>query len=100
MRFPTARVFAGLSLFAAATATCAADLRVQCYSDGNEGEVLPTSKRFEAEIPVIKVVVDQMPYKAIDEPLPVQLASGQGPDIARITDLGGLTRSTSICRPI
>ena len=33
-----------------------------------------------------------MPYKAINETLPVQLASGQGPDMARVVDLGGLSR--------
>jgi alpha-1,4-digalacturonate transport system substrate-binding protein len=31
-----------------------------------------------------------VPYKAILESLPVQLAAGSGPDIARVTDLGGL----------
>jgi alpha-1,4-digalacturonate transport system substrate-binding protein len=75
-------------------------VRIAWYSDGNEGEVLlDLLKRFEAANPDIKVVVDQMPYKAISETLPVQIASGQGPDIARVTDLGGLARYTLDLRP-
>jgi alpha-1,4-digalacturonate transport system substrate-binding protein len=75
-------------------------VRIAWYSDGNEGEVLlDLLKRFEANNPDIKVVVDQMPYKAISETLPVQIASGQGPDIARVTDLGGLSRYTLDLRP-
>jgi hypothetical protein len=31
-----------------------------------------------------------VPYQAILENLPVQLAAGTGPDIAKVTDLGGL----------
>lgn len=33
-----------------------------------------------------------MPYKALLEGLPVQLAGGSGPDFATVTDLGGLNR--------
>jgi alpha-1,4-digalacturonate transport system substrate-binding protein len=33
-----------------------------------------------------------VPYKAVVETLPVQLAAGEGPDIARVTDLGGLNK--------
>src|SRR5262249_56931883 len=68
-------------------------VRITWYSDGNEGEVLlDLLKRFEAQNADIKVTVDQVPYKAISETLPVQLASGQGPDIARVTDFGGVAR--------
>ncbi len=41
-----------------------------------------------------------MPYKAINENLPVQLASGQGPDMARVVDLGGLSRYALDMRPL
>jgi len=50
------------------------------------------AKRFEAANPGTKVVIDTVPYKSIVEQLPVQLAAGQGPDIARVTDLGGLSK--------
>ena len=39
-----------------------------------------------------KITIDKVPYKAVVETLPVQLAAGEGPDIARVTDLGGLNK--------
>ena len=42
--------------------------------------------------PGTKVILDVVPYKTINEQLPVQLAAGQGPDIARVTELGGLSK--------
>lgn len=71
----------------------AQELRVQCYSDGNECEVTgEIAKRFEAANAGAKIVIDKVPYKAVVETLPVQLAAGEGPDIARVTDLGGLSK--------
>lgn len=71
----------------------AADIRVMCYQDGSECDVMADmAKRFEAQHPGTKIVLDMVPYKAIVEQLPVQLAAGQGPDIARVTDLGGLSK--------
>lgn len=62
------------------------------YNDGNEGEVMRgLLDKFEAANPDIKVQFNTVPYKAILESLPVQLAAGEGPDIARVTDLGGLS---------
>ncbi|MDP3408808.1 ABC transporter substrate-binding protein [Bosea sp. (in: a-proteobacteria)] len=75
-------------------------VRIAWYSDGVEGEVVSDLlKRFEAQNKDIKVVLDQVPYKAITENLPVQLASGQGPDIARVVDLGGIARYALDLRP-
>ena len=69
------------------------EIRVMCYQDGNECDVTKDlAKRFEAENKDITVVVDTVPYKAITEQLPVQLGAGEGPDIARVTDLGGLNK--------
>src|SRR5207245_1982886 len=71
----------------------AGEIRVACYSDGNECEVTQDlAKRFEAQNADVKVAIDKVPYKAIVEQLPVQLAAGEGPDIARVTDLGGLAQ--------
>jgi alpha-1,4-digalacturonate transport system substrate-binding protein len=76
-----------------ATPALAQELRVQCYSDGNECEVTgEIAKRFEAANAGAKIVIDKVPYKAVLETLPVQLAAGEGPDIARVTDLGGLNK--------
>jgi alpha-1,4-digalacturonate transport system substrate-binding protein len=84
--------FSGLVLaLAATTAEAATELRYTCYNDGNECEVMQDLlKPFEQQNPGIHVTIDIVPYKAILESLPVQLAAGEGPDMARVTDLGGL----------
>ena len=88
----------GLSAIAAAIlvaplAAQAADIRVMCYQDGIECNVTAElAKKFEAANPGTKVILDVVPYKTIVEQLPVQLAAGQGPDIARVTDLVGLSK--------
>ena len=67
------------------------ELRIRWYNDGNEGEVLRyLLDRFEADNPDISVEIDTVPYSAILENLPLDLAAGEGPDMARVTDLGGL----------
>lgn len=74
-------------------AAAAAELRFTCYGDGIECETWDRLfDRFEAENPDVAVKTDIVPYKAILESLPVQLASGEGPDLARVTDLGGLAQ--------
>jgi alpha-1,4-digalacturonate transport system substrate-binding protein len=75
----------------AAPAAQAFDLHFMCYQDGNQCDVLSQLvKGFEAKNPGITVKVDTVPYKAILETLPVELAAGTGPDLAKVTDLGGL----------
>lgn len=94
-RLATLAAFATLPL-----AAQAADIRVMCYQDGIECEVTAAiAKRFEAQNPGTKVIIDTVPYKTIVEQLPVQLAAGQGPDIARVTDLGGLSKYYLDVRP-
>jgi alpha-1,4-digalacturonate transport system substrate-binding protein len=71
-------------------AAAAQEIRFMCYSDGNECEVYDdVIDRFEANRGVT-VAVDVVPYQAILENLPVQLAAGEGPDLPKVTDLGGL----------
>lgn len=71
----------------------ATELRMTCSSDGNECEVTDKLlKELAAKDPGVAVRVDIVPYKAILESLPVQLAAGEGPDMARLSDLGGLSR--------
>ncbi len=80
---------AGTALVPASAA--AQEIRFMCSTDGNECEVYEDIlTRFEAENPGVDVVVDIVPYQAILENLPVQLAAGNGPDMAKVTDLGGL----------
>jgi alpha-1,4-digalacturonate transport system substrate-binding protein len=89
---PTYSLIAAVAALIAGPAL-AQELRMQCYSDGNECEVTgEIAKRFEAANAGAKIVIDKVPYKAVLETLPVQLAAGEGPDIARVTDLGGLNK--------
>lgn len=84
---------ATIAAVAAPVSASAADIRVMCYQDGNECDVTADlAKRFEAQNPGTKVILDVVPFKTIIEQLPVQLAAGQGPDIARVTDIGGLSK--------
>jgi alpha-1,4-digalacturonate transport system substrate-binding protein len=93
MKRSTLNRFAAVTLAVAAAPALAQELRVQCYSDGNECEVTgEIAKRFEAANAGAKIVIDKVPYKAVLETLPVQLAAGDGPDVARVTDLGGLNK--------
>ena len=75
-------------------------LRMTGYSDGAEGDVMKDLlARFEAKNPDIKVALDSVPFKAINENLPVQLAAGQGPDMARVVDMGGTAQYALDLRP-
>jgi alpha-1,4-digalacturonate transport system substrate-binding protein len=92
-RSPISIAALGALLAWAAVPALAQELRVQCYSDGNECDVTgEIARRFEAANAGAKIVIDKVPYKAVVETLPVQLAAGEGPDIARVTDLGGLNK--------
>ena len=92
---------AAMALFALGTASAsAAQIRVACYSDGNECETAQgIAQDFMKANPDIKVEIDKMPYKAILESLPVQLAAGNGPDIARVTDFGTIAPYMLDLRP-
>lgn len=85
----TTAVATGIAILAGAAS--AQEIRFMCYSDGNECEVYDdVLSRFEAANEGVDVIVDVVPYQAILENLPVQLAAGTGPDLAKVTDLGGL----------
>lgn len=81
----------GIALAAMATSAFAQDatqVRIMWYSDGIEGEVIADLlDRFEQQNPDIDIILDNVAYQVIQEQLPIQLASGAGPDIARVTNL-------------
>ena len=86
-------ILAILVMVAPLAAQDAVELRIAWYNDGVEGDVLrDLLDRFEAENPDIKVVVDTVAYQVILDNLPLQLEAGEGPDMARITNLGGLSK--------
>ncbi|MBV1694112.1 MAG: ABC transporter substrate-binding protein [Hyphomicrobiales bacterium] len=93
-RRTAAALFAAAATFGLALpAQAQTEVRIMWYSDGNEGDVMrDLLDKFEKANPDIKVNLDRVPYKSILEQLPALLDSGQGPDIARVTDLGGLSR--------
>jgi len=65
------------------------ELRFTYYADGVEADVMqPIVDAFMAENPEITVVLDVVPYATIDEQLPIQVETGEGPDLARITNFG------------
>ncbi len=68
-------------------------LRYLCYGDANECEVSrDLLDQFESKNPGIKVVVDKVGYTVIREQLETRLEAGEGPDMARVTNLGGLNK--------
>lgn len=81
----------GIALAAMATSAVAQDateVRIMWYSDGIEGEVIADLlSRFEEQNSDIDIILDNVAYQVIQEQLPIQLASGDGPDIARVTNL-------------
>jgi alpha-1,4-digalacturonate transport system substrate-binding protein len=93
-------ILAGLAACFVAGTAIAGEVRIACYSDGNECESTEAlAKPFMQANPDIKIVIDKMPFKAIQENLPVQLAAGQGPDIVRTTDFGPIMKYMLDLRP-
>jgi alpha-1,4-digalacturonate transport system substrate-binding protein len=77
----------------ATSAAQAGDVRIMWYSDGVEGEVIQDLlNRFKKDNPGINVILDNVAYKVIQEQLPIQLEAGQGPDIARVTNIKELAK--------
>jgi alpha-1,4-digalacturonate transport system substrate-binding protein len=83
-----------LSVWAgAAMAQAPVELRYMCYADANECEVSrELLDRFEKANAGIKVVIDKVGFNVIREQLETRLEAGQGPDMARVTNLGGLNK--------
>ena len=79
----------------------AVELRFTYYADGNEAEVMQgILDDFMAEYPEITVILDVVPYQTIDEQLPVQVETGEGPDLARITNFGAYSGKLLDLRPL
>ncbi|GLQ54787.1 ABC transporter substrate-binding protein [Devosia nitrariae] len=78
---------------AALTGVQAQEIRLLAGDTGTGGALFEEmAKSFEEANPGVDVVVEEVSYQTIVESLPVQLEAGEGPDIAIITDLGGLSR--------
>lgn len=79
----------GLALMS--STALAGDVRLMWYSDGVEGEVMKDLvARFNAANPGINLILDEVAYKVVQEQLQIQLEAGEGPDIARVTNIKAL----------
>jgi alpha-1,4-digalacturonate transport system substrate-binding protein len=77
-----------------------AEIRFMYYADGVEADVMqPILDDFMAANPEITVVLDVVPYDTIDQQLPVQVETGEGPDLARITNFGAYSGKLLDLRP-
>lgn len=89
----TAGLLAVASLGLATGASAQINLRYLCYADANECEVArELLDRFEKANPTIKVTVDKVGFAVVREQLETRLQAGEGPDMARVTNLGGLNK--------
>ncbi len=98
----TRTLLAALSVsLLASTSAFAGDVRIMWYSDGVEGDVIQDLlNRFQKDNPDIHVTLDNVAYKVIQEQLPIQLEAGQGPDIARVTNIKELAQHWLDLRPL
>jgi len=79
------------------------ELRLRFYADSeSETEAMQDLiERFNEEHENIDVVMDLVGYSTgILQTLPIDLEAGEGPDMARITDLGGLSEFYLDLRPL
>ncbi len=89
-----------LTSLASAASAQNVELRYMCYADANECEVArELLDKFEAKNPGIKIVIDKVGFSVVRDQLETRLASGQGPDMARVTTLGGLNKYYLDLRP-
>lgn len=69
----------------------AVEIDFMCYNNGIECEVYDDLlSRFTEANPGIVVNVNTVPYTTVRDQLRVQVEAGQAPDMARITDFGGM----------
>ena len=90
-----------LSLGLTAFAQESVELHFMCYNNGIECEVYDDLlSRFTADNPDITVAVDTVPYTTVRDTLRVQVEAGEAPDMARITDFGGMAGFYLDLRPL
>ncbi len=85
-------VLAGtVSALAMSSAAMAAELNLMISDvDGKAALVQELAERYQADNPDVKITLNPVGYNVIREQLPIQLEAGTGPDLAFVTNLGGL----------
>ena len=77
--------------FLGATAANAVDLILMISDvDGKAGIVAEMAERYKTVNPDVTITLNPVGYNVIREQLPIQLEAGSGPDLAFVTNLGGL----------
>lgn len=90
-----------LSMFGLVRAQSDVELRITWYNDGNEGEALRRQlDAFEAANPGIRVIMDVVAYGTLNDTLDPVVATGNAPDMARITDVARYRGSYLDLRPL
>lgn len=86
--------YTGFLALAVATsgAAFADEVRFLCYQDGNECEVVADLSAAFTDETGHTVVVETVGYDVIRDQLENQLQTGAAPDVARVTNLGGLNQ--------
>jgi alpha-1,4-digalacturonate transport system substrate-binding protein len=83
----------GALMFGGAASVQAQEVTILCDDLGFGCVTMkPIADKYNAEHPGRTVKLETVTYQNVVESLPVQLESGEGPDGAIITDLGGLSR--------
>lgn len=86
-----AALFSGASLLALAQAAQAVELDLMISDvDGKAGLVQELAGRYAADHPDVTIKLNTVGYNVIREQLAGQLEAGVGPDMAFVTNLGGL----------
>lgn len=84
-------LFGTVSAVTMATAAFAADLSLMISDVDAKGPVVTELvERYQAANPGVTITLNQVGYNVIREQLPTQLEAGTGPDMAFVTNLGGL----------
>jgi alpha-1,4-digalacturonate transport system substrate-binding protein len=81
------------ALLLSAAPLWAGDITVMFYSDGAQNEVLTDLvEKYKSVAPDTHITLNLVGYPVIVEQLPGQLEAGTGPDVALVTNLGGLSQ--------
>ena len=80
-----------VSVLAMSTAALAVDLDFMISDvDSKANLVTEMAERYKADNPDVNITLNVVGYNVIREQLPIQLEAGTGPDLAFVTNLGGL----------
>lgn len=91
--------FAAAIAMVAASSFCARAAVPEITFHHIHADVQAMVDKFNREHPESRVVFRQVSFQSLVESLPVQLASGVGPDVSMVSDWGGLSRYYLDLRP-